>query len=192
MKSSGEMLRASWRRYWRHFEPSFVITTVAIVLSALVGHESDLAKVVFKFLDTLEDLGSLENLFHLVLLLINTNLVLAAVMLPHWEDSMSFMYRKLSAYAMWSYDLMAQGMAIAAGSLIASYPLLPLFHDQSSPISGQLTIALLLFSLLYQFAREMPEWDVLQRKLTGAGRRLAVIWVALLLFSSIDIYLWLT
>jgi len=191
MKTTKEIVHSGWARYWRHFEPAFALTAIALLLSAIAGHESDLAKVVFKFLEGLEDLGSLENLFHLVLLLINTNLLLAAITLPRWEHSMSFLHRALARYAMWSYDLMSQGMAMAAGSLVAAYPFLPLLHAQDSPISGQLTLALISFSIIYQLARDIPEWDLLQRKLNNNNRKFGALWVALLAFSGLDVYLWM-
>ncbi len=191
MKTAKEIALSGWARYWRHFEPAFALTSIALLLSAIAGHESDLAKVVFKFLDGLEDLGSLENLFHLVLLLINTNLLLAAITLPRWQDSMSFLHRTLARYAMWSYDLMSQGMAMAAGSLVAAYPFLPLLHNQDSPISGELMLALISFSIIYQLARELPDWDLLQVKLNNTNRKFGALWLALLTFSSLDVYLWM-
>jgi hypothetical protein len=179
----------SWKRYWKHFEPAFVLTALALLMSAVVGKDSELAEVVFKFLAGLEDLGSLENLFHLVLLLINTNLLLAAITLPRWQESISIVHRALARYALWAYDLMSQGMAMAAGSLVAAYPFFPLLHDQHSPISGTLTLALIGFSILYQVARELPEWSLLNARVQH--RKYLFLWIVLIVFSSIDLYLWL-
>lgn len=179
----------SWKRYWRHFEPALVLTTLALVLSVMVGHDSVFADVVFKFLSSLEDLGSLENLFHLVLLLINTHLLLAVISLPKWQLSVSFIHRAFTRYALWAYDLMSQGMAMAAGSLVAAYPFFPLLLEKASPISGHVTLALIIFSMSYQLARELPDWDWVKRQ--TQERRGVVLWLGLLFFSGIDVYLWM-
>lgn len=180
---------SSWQRYWRHFEPALVLTALALMISAAAGNDSSLAEVVFKFLAGLEDLGSLENLFHLVLLLINTNLLLAAISLPKWQESMSVLHRAVARYALWAYDLMSQGMAMAAGSLVVAYPFFPIFHAQASPISGSLTLALIAFSLVYQIARYLPEWSWLKQH--TRQRKFLFLWLAFIVFSSVDVYLWM-